>query len=109
MYEYRATVVRWIDGDTCEVSLDLGFDVSLRQTLRLLRVNTPELRGATYEQGFAAKRFVEQCCPAGSTIIVRTQKDRQEKYGRYLAEVVYGPANRNLNDELLTKGLAVPA
>ena len=38
MYEYKATIVRVVDGDTVDVDIDLGFDVWLRsQRIRLFR------------------------------------------------------------------------
>ena len=45
MYEYRASLVKIVDGDTIDVNLDLGFDVVLKkQRVRLYGINTPESR-----------------------------------------------------------------
>ena len=47
MYEYCAKVVSVYDGDTITVDIDLGFGIVLKkQKLRLLGINTPEVRGA---------------------------------------------------------------
>ena len=116
MFQYAATVLRVIDGDTIDVNLDLGFRVRFETQLRFKGVNTPELRGPTRAAGMTSKAYVEQAVPPGTLIIVNTYK--VEKYGRYLAEVLYAQgaktrdeilANaRNLNHELLEHGLAVP-
>jgi endonuclease YncB( thermonuclease family) len=105
MYEYRATVERVVDGDTAHFKIDLGLDLSTRMTIRLARLNTPELPTA---EGSAARDYLARRLKEGE-IILRTLKDRREKYGRYLGEVdVVGPDSirRNVNDELVEKGFA---
>ena len=44
MYEYSATIRRWVDGDTVDVTLDLGFDILYNNRIRLFGINTPESR-----------------------------------------------------------------
>ncbi len=46
MYNYKAKVVRWVDGDTLLVEVDLGFYVLTIQKIRLARINAPEMRSA---------------------------------------------------------------
>ena len=115
MYEYYAKVLRTIDGDTCELSLDLGLDIHLNVTVRLNRLNTPEIHGvlkesAEYAKGIASKKFVEDFVKQTNyNVRIVTLKDKKEKYGRYLAEIyaVEGPfKNKSLNEELLTSGFA---
>lgn len=82
-YQYDAIVERWVDGDTVDVSVDLGFKCYTRQRLRLNGIDTPE-RGQT---GFGeATAFAESHCPVGSTIRVDTHKGTG-KFGRYLADI----------------------
>ena len=51
MFEYRASLVKIIDGDTIDVDLDLGFDVVLKkQRIRLYGINTPESRTRDLEE-----------------------------------------------------------
>lgn len=51
MYEYRvADVVEVIDGDTIDVRIDLGFDISLKKRVRLNGIDTPESRTANLEE-----------------------------------------------------------
>jgi micrococcal nuclease len=110
MYEYRARIVRVIDGDTVEAEIDLGFHVSFQAVLRLVGINTPEVHGPERPRGLAATRHLQdllmQHTPADGVVIVRTQKDVTEKYGRYLAVIVAGPVN--VNDRMIADGHAVP-
>ena len=111
MYEYRAEVLRWVDGDTVDLMVDLGFTVLMRTRFRLLGVNTPETnRKASREAGKAAQAFAEELAPQGSVVLVQSHKTG--KYGRWLG-VVYpmggeGDALVSVNDALLQAGHAVP-
>ena len=42
MYQYKAEVVRIVDGDTIDVVIDLGFKITTNQRIRFARINTPE-------------------------------------------------------------------
>jgi micrococcal nuclease len=110
MYEYRARIVRVIDGDTVEAELDLGFRVSLRAVLRLVGINAPEVHGPDRPRGLAATKHLRelllQHTPADDVVTVRTQKDVTEKYGRYLAVILAGAVN--VNDRMIADGHAVP-
>jgi micrococcal nuclease len=109
MYTYRALVKSIYDGDTLRVDIDLGFGVILAdQSLRLLGIDTPEIRGVERPQGIISRDFVVERIPVGSYITITTVKDRKEKFGRYLATVYYGEEQKNLNEELLSSGMATP-
>lgn len=86
MYEYRALLVRVIDGDTLVVDIDLGLHTWRKgEVIRLAGVDCPE---RNTEAGRAATVFTQgQVGPAGSELVIITHKDRTEKYGRWLAEV----------------------
>ena len=64
MYEYKATIKKIVDGDTCDVDIDLGFDVWLRdQRIRLHGIDTPECRTrnkAEKAHGLLAKAYVQR-------------------------------------------------
>ncbi|MFV0444649.1 MAG: thermonuclease family protein, partial [Planctomycetaceae bacterium] len=111
MYEYRARITRVIDGDTVEAEIDLGFHVRFTATLRLTGINAPETRGSERAQGLAATQYLNSLLDdlTGDTreLLIRTQKDRTGKYGRYLAELIVGEVN--LNHALVAGGHAVPA
>ena len=105
MYEYRASVLRVVDGDTVDVRVDLGFDVRMDMRLRLLGINAPE---RYTERGPAATaHLLGMLAAAGLTVTVRTEKDRKEKYGRYLATLLL-PDGTNVNERMLADGHAVP-
>ena len=45
MYEYKVKeVVKVVDGDTIDVIIDLGFDRSKKERVRLAGIDTPESR-----------------------------------------------------------------
>lgn len=105
-YCYRAQVVGVYDGDTITADIDLGLGVWLKGVkLRLLGLNTPEVRGSDRGSGIVARDWLRRQVQDQS-VIIQTQKDDREKYGRLLAIVWLG--ERNLNKELLDLGLAIP-
>lgn len=107
MYEYKATVLEIIDGDTIEVMIDLGFDVKLVSRLRMYGVNAPESRTRDKEEkvrGLAAKDRLKELI-LGKEVIVNTFKDKEEKFGRMLANVTLD--GKVINDQLIEEGHAV--
>jgi len=104
MYEYRARCTNVIDGDTIDVVIDLGFSIAHTLRLRLAGINTPERGETGYRQATEALRSLV----LNQDIVVRTQKDRQEKYGRYLAELIIPATGQTANQVLLEQGLAKP-
>ncbi len=108
LYEYRASLVRVVDADTLDLCVDLGFGLTRTDRFRLFGLNAPELR--TPEGKLAAAWVADWLAAAGSAdrwpLVVRTEKDRREKYGRYLGVVLL--AGRELNAELLAAGHAAP-
>jgi micrococcal nuclease len=102
-YTYRAQIVRWLDGDTVAVSVDLGFQISSLQTVRIYGVNCPESHGATKAAGLAAKAFSEALAAPGTTVAVKSYKDGSEKFGRWLATIVTD-AGKDVAAELIHAG-----
>jgi micrococcal nuclease len=103
VYEYAARLDRVIDGDTIDVLVDLGFDIHVRQRVRLLGINCAEHGTAAGDDATAfTKAWIEQ---HGPVLTLRTVKDRKERYGRYLGQIV--ASTRILNDDLITGGHAV--
>lgn len=107
MYEYKATIVRVVDGDTVDVDIALGFDVWLRsQRIRLFGVDTPECRTrnkATKAHGLLAKKYVQEALKLGKVYIIRTRE--KGKFGRYLGEIKVG--RTTINKLLIKEKLAV--
>lgn len=107
LYWYKAKVVSVYDGDTITVNIDLGLNITRRETVRLYGINTPELRGSEKEEGIKSRNWLQmELEPYYHTdgLFVHTIKDKSGKYGRLLAELWIG--DRCLNHELVEKGLA---
>lgn len=104
LYDYNATVLRVIDGDSIEIDIDLGFSLTSRQPVRLYGINAPEVVGATRAAGLAARDWLAAQIPPGTRVVVMTVKPK-DKYGRYLAKVFKD--GRSLNDLMVTTGHAV--
>ena len=105
VYERIATVLRVVDGDTLHVAADLGLDVVANVTVRLYGINAPEM---STDVGKAAKVFVEAWVKdRGPVFALRTVKDKREKYGRYLADLVPADGSPTLCAALLASGHAV--
>ena len=108
LYHYRARVVSVYDGDTCTADIDLGLRTWINEEkLRLARINAPELVGVEKPAGLAARDFLRSLID-GKEIHLQTIKDRQEKYGRYLAEIFVeqNGAGVNVNDLMVQNGHA---
>ena len=88
-YVFQATVLKIIDGDTVDVDVDLGWNISVtNQRIRLHGVDCPESRTRDLEEkkyGLAAKAFVQEFLKVGSVVTLRTLE--KGKYGRYLGEL----------------------
>lgn len=106
MYEYRARILTVLDGDTVRAEVDLGCDVKIRLTIRLLGIDAPELPTV---EGKAAREHLSTLIPSDSVVTLQTAKDRREKYGRYLG-TLRDPAepSPSLNERMVVDGHAVP-
>ena len=113
-YKYRVHCTKCYDGDTCTLTVDLGFGLSVsNKPCRLFGINTPELRGGTEEskaKGYAARDFLSDKI-LDKNLILYTIRDDQGKYGRLLG-ILYtvnnkGEPNECLNKLMLDNGHAV--
>lgn len=109
MYAYSARVLRWIDGDTVDLRVDLGFRMFVETRFRLYGIDTPERGQKNHHE---AKALCESLAPLGSEVFIRTHKD-PDKYGRWLVDV-RGPvveldnsSGVNINQRLVEFGLAL--
>jgi endonuclease YncB( thermonuclease family) len=108
---------RWIDGDSFKATYRTASDVVLpwcpkeqilnvhhvHVTVRCLGLSCPETRGGSKAAGIAAKVFAESLIPPGS--LVSIQEIGQEKYGRCLGRVMFGPEyQRDFAAEMIAKG-----
>lgn len=116
MYEYACEVLRLVDGDTVDVSVDLGFNVHLHERFRLKGINAPEMRGPDRELGKEAtaylQRLIDEGVEDGMALMVRTEKMKKGKYGRWIATLVLrhptDPLNNvDLNQQMVKDGYAL--
>ena len=111
MYTYKARLIRVIDGDTVDAEIDLGFDVFVRQRIRLYGINTPESRTTDLvekEKGLAAKQRLIELLPR--EFVVETILNKRGKYGRVLGILKVAGEDEtltNINDLLVEEGHAV--
>ena len=111
MFEYKARLVKVVDGDTIDVDLDLGFGVWLmKQRVRFYGINTPESRTRDLEEkkrGLAAKDRVVELIENCEELSIKTilNKKARGKYGRILANIMADGIN--VNQTLVSEGHAV--
>jgi micrococcal nuclease len=111
MYEYRVQkVLRTYDGDTMTVRLDLGFDVTKVEKIRLAFIDAPELKGEEHDKGIESRDWlrakVKEAEDNNYTIVVRTLKDNKGKYGRYIGIIYINGID--INQQMMAEGLAIP-
>tara|TARA_R100000306_G_scaffold61734_2_gene65272 strand:+ start:1053 stop:1370 length:318 start_codon:yes stop_codon:yes gene_type:complete len=86
MYNYRAKLIRCIDGDTVEFDVDLGLKLTARLRCRLIGVNTPERGHVDYKTATnELKKLIVANMDDRGNVNVRTYKTG--KYGRWLVEI----------------------
>lgn len=112
MYEYKATVVKIVDGDTVDVDIDLGFGIIMTdERVRIMGIDTPESRTRDKVEkvfGLASKERVKELLSGDiilKTQIARNGEDMKGKYGRILGDFIIG--DKMLTDILVEEGHAV--
>lgn len=106
MYTYKATITDVYDGDTVTALIDLGFRISFEIKIRLSGIDTPELRGADRPQGLISRDRLKELI-LNKEVVLKTEKDRQEKFGRWLGEIFLPNSTISVNQQLIDEGLAV--
>lgn len=95
MYQYKAKIIDVYDGDTVTAMVDLGFYHYQQMKFRLYGINTPELRGEEREKGLIVRDIVRSMI-LDKEVTINSFKDKQEKYGRYLANIIIDGLDLNL-------------
>ena len=110
MYEYKAEIRRVVDGDTVDVTIDCGFNIHIKERVRLSGIDTPECRTRDLEEkarGLAAKnRLIEILESFGDKFVIKTFIDKKGKFGRLLGELISEDGKQNANQMLLKEGHA---
>jgi micrococcal nuclease len=100
MFTYHGLIWKVVDGDTVDVSVDLGFDIWHLVRVRLAGLDAPE---RFTEEGKAATEYAKNALE-GQFVLVTTYKT--DKYGRYIAEIEVN--GQSFNKMMLDNGYAVP-
>ena len=92
---FRAICTRVVDGDTYRMAVDCGFRITHEVTVRLMDLDTPEIRtrdDAEKARGIAATERARQLIE-DHPVMLHTQPDPQT-FGRYVAVVKYWNGDR---------------
>ena len=114
-YNFRVTSIdKVLDGDTIDVTIDLGFDLYKKERVRIAGVDTPEKRTRNLEEkelGIDAtnwlKEKLEGAISGDDELIIRTELvGGVGKYGRLLGWCYIGDSEVSLNEQMITEGYA---
>jgi micrococcal nuclease len=111
MFEYYVKkVTKVVDGDTIDVDIDLGFDISFSSRVRLAGIDTPESRTTDKAEkvlGLEAKAYLKAAIDAAKVVVIKTEKmNSSEKYGRILGWVYLDGDTVSINDKMINDGHA---
>ena len=103
-----------LDGDTIDVTIDLGFDLYKKERVRIAGVDTPEKRTRDLEEkalGIDATNWLkdqlESTLAGDDELSIRTELvGGVGKYGRLLGWLYIGDAELSLNEQMITEGYA---
>ena len=114
-YNFRVVSIdRVVDGDTIDVSIDLGFDLIKKERVRIAGVDTPEKRTRDLEEkalGLDAtywmQKNLQDTLDGDEELTIRTElKGGMGKYGRLLGWLYVGDDNVSLNEQMIAEGYA---
>ncbi len=114
-YNFRVTEInRVVDGDTIDVTIDLGFDLYKKERVRVAGIDTPEKRTRDLEEkalGIDAtnwlKGTLEDTINGDDELTIRTElKGGMGKYGRLLGWLYVGEDDVSLNEQMIEEGYA---
>lgn len=106
---FRARLMRVIDGDTAEFLIDTAFRTTRTERVRLLGIDTPEMRGLEREAGLAARTYAARWYavqPKTEWPFLLATRTDPDSFGRYLAYVYAAETGECLNGVLLLAGMA---
>jgi micrococcal nuclease len=111
MFEYYVKqVTKVVDGDTIDVVIDLGFDISFTSRVRLAGIDTPESRTKDLQEkalGLESKKYLADRIKAAKNVVIRTEKiNSSEKFGRILGWLYLDGESNSVNHEMIEKGYA---
>lgn len=101
-YRYKAKVLKWVDGDTVDLYVDLGFYHFVKTRFRLYGIDTPERGQLNWSEATA---LASKLAPVDSEVVIEVYKSA-DKYGRWLVNIKV--QDESVNEALVAAGLAVP-
>lgn len=112
MYVYACKVINVVDGDTIDIELDLGFQIKMKERVRLIEVDTPEVFGpnavaAGQVASEFTKHWVDERKSRGVFIYESKKYNSRDKYGRSLGYLRWHGVdgqNETLNQALVASG-----
>ncbi|QFG06422.1 nuclease [Synechococcus phage S-SCSM1] len=114
-YNFRVTSIdKVLDGDTIDVTIDLGFDLYKKERVRVAGVDTPEKRTRDLEEkelGIDATNWLKEkldgAIAGDDDLVIRTELvGGMGKYGRLLGWLYIGDAQVSLNEQMIAEGYA---
>ena len=105
-YVYKATVLNIVDGDTVDLEVDLGFNITMKDRFRLYGINAPEVRGAEKLEGRKSTEWLTAQLK-DQDLIIKTEKDKRGKFGRWLCTLYVN--SKDLNLKMVEEGFAKKA
>ena len=113
-YNYRAKLVKVVDGDTIDALIDVGFDIWIKKRIRYKGIDTWESRTRDLDEkkkGLAAKARTKELLESVSNKsgYFRIKSYGTGKYGRVLADIYIQDSDHNhiwVNKQLITEGHA---
>lgn len=114
-YNFRVVEIdRVVDGDTIDVTIDLGFDLFKKERVRVAGVDTPEKRTRDLEEkelGIEATNWLKEALDGAISgdddLVIRTELvGGVGKYGRLLGWLYVGDSGISLNEQMITEGYA---
>jgi len=104
---YPATLIKIVDGDTMDLAVDLGFNLTLKGRFRILNLDTYEsrlIRGPTPAEkiiGLRAKQYAAEILK-NQPLKVIVYSWKKDPYGRWLCQVKF--AGKNYAAEMKKQG-----
>jgi micrococcal nuclease len=110
MYQYKIKKIhRIIDGDTIDVEISLGFNITIVQRVRLKDIDAAETRTKDLKEkaeGLLAKEWLDKELSKPGEWIIETTKD--DKYGRILGTLYLVGEPVTVNERMVNDGIARP-
>ncbi len=111
MYKYKCKLIKVVDGDTVDAEIDLGFNIFIKERIRLMGIDTPESRTrnkAEKSWGMASKKYLKKVLKDnGNEFELFTKIQKKGKFGRIFGTIIVN-GDIDVNQLLVKNNLAIP-